>query len=39
MIDNVGDRVMLPEKVVASKKKKSSPFSLLPVMQLAINMN
>ena len=38
MIDNVGDRVMLPKKIVVIKKK-SSPFSLSPVMLLAINMN
>ena len=37
MVDNDGDRVMLPEKW--GSKKRSSPFLLLPVMLLAINMN
>ena len=40
MVDNMGDRVMLLEKTVFSKKeKRSSPFSLSPVMLLAINID
>ena len=39
MVDNVGDRVMLPERVVISRRKRSSSFSLSPVMLLAINTN
>ena len=37
IVDNVGDRVTLPQKVI-SKNKRSSPFSLSPVMLLAIDM-
>ena len=39
MVDNVGDRVMLLEKVVISRKKRSLPFSLSSVMLFAIKMN